>query len=361
MTESSLECFTVSENQSARILRQALRDGDANLWLLYKRQTGGIDLSQTDWHEADLGRYDLSGTDLTAAKLDGADLSDADLTGAILRGASLVGCNLSRTCLTDADLSGARLRQAHLVDTILLRVHGRGACFDGADWMRADLRGADLSRADLRRARFKDTDGREALWQGADVAEALLSGLRLEPDAIETLRNLSAALKGPILAESEYDYLFGETDPAQTLGTPPGASVDAITRAYRQRVKEYHPDRVQNLGEKIKYVAHHEFVRIQAAYRALMDEMATPAADPPRDENNDRPNGPPDQWTLDDYQALVGRHPDRDVYHYNLGVKYLEAGMREAAAQSFARAVELNPDNANARYNLKLVKLMLSL
>jgi DnaJ-domain-containing protein 1 len=58
-------------------------------------------------------------------------------------------------------------------------------------------------------------------------------------------------------------------DPHAVLGVPRGASVEAVTQAYRERLKEYHPDRVANLGRELQELAHQKTLDIQRAYAEL--------------------------------------------------------------------------------------------
>jgi DnaJ like chaperone protein len=58
-------------------------------------------------------------------------------------------------------------------------------------------------------------------------------------------------------------------DPFEVLGVARGASPDEISRAYRAKMKQYHPDRVADLGEDLRKVAHEKSVEIQRAYEAL--------------------------------------------------------------------------------------------
>jgi DnaJ-class molecular chaperone len=59
-------------------------------------------------------------------------------------------------------------------------------------------------------------------------------------------------------------------DPWEVLGVKPGASVEEIRAAYKRRCLEYHPDRVQHLGERLRAVAEDEMRRINAAYSTLV-------------------------------------------------------------------------------------------
>lgn len=63
----------------------------------------------------------------------------------------------------------------------------------------------------------------------------------------------------------------GAFDPYAVLGISPGASPDAIRAAYRERMQEYHPDKVAHLGEDLQALAHARSQEIQRAYRALAD------------------------------------------------------------------------------------------
>ena len=59
------------------------------------------------------------------------------------------------------------------------------------------------------------------------------------------------------------------SDPYTVLGVSRGASQEQITRAFREKMKQYHPDRVADLGEDLQRVAHEKAVEIQLAYEAL--------------------------------------------------------------------------------------------
>jgi len=64
----------------------------------------GVNLSETDLHDAN-----LSGANLTGANLKGANFLGANLTGANLKGANFLGANLAGSLLKSADLSGATM------------------------------------------------------------------------------------------------------------------------------------------------------------------------------------------------------------------------------------------------------------
>lgn len=58
-------------------------------------------------------------------------------------------------------------------------------------------------------------------------------------------------------------------DPYAELGVPPGASRDAITRAYHEQLKRYHPDRVADLGVELQQLAHQKTITLRRAYDEL--------------------------------------------------------------------------------------------
>jgi uncharacterized membrane protein YkvA (DUF1232 family) len=60
-----------------------------------------------------------------------------------------------------------------------------------------------------------------------------------------------------------------ESNPYDTLGIQPGASKEEIRAAYKKLAAQYHPDKVQHLGEEFQELAHKKFVAIQKAYDAL--------------------------------------------------------------------------------------------
>ena len=55
-------------------------------------------------------------------------------------------------------------------------------------------------------------------------------------------------------------------DPYRVLQVERGAKAEEITRAYREQMKLYHPDRVAELGPELRKLAHEKSVEIQRAY-----------------------------------------------------------------------------------------------
>jgi len=52
----------------------------------------------------------------------------------------------------------------------------------------------------------------------------------------------------------------------QILGTTPSATVDEIKSAYRTKARQYHPDRVADLGIELQNIADRKMKELNAAY-----------------------------------------------------------------------------------------------
>jgi DnaJ-domain-containing protein 1 len=59
------------------------------------------------------------------------------------------------------------------------------------------------------------------------------------------------------------------SDPYELLEIAADATPEEITRAYREQLKRYHPDRVAGLGDELQRLAHERTIAIQRAYDLL--------------------------------------------------------------------------------------------
>ena len=62
------------------------------------------------------------------------------------------------------------------------------------------------------------------------------------------------------------------TDPYQVLGVGRGEDFEKIRRRYRERLLQYHPDRVQHLGKEFQEMAERKTREITDAYQRILRE-----------------------------------------------------------------------------------------
>ena len=78
---------------------------------------------------------------------------------------------------------------------------------------------------------------------------------------------------GSTAKESEKSYGVGgdspEKDPYSVLGVQKGASLEDIKMAYKRLAHQYHPDKVNHLGQEFRDLAEKRFKEIQKAYQEL--------------------------------------------------------------------------------------------
>lgn len=60
-------------------------------------------------------------------------------------------------------------------------------------------------------------------------------------------------------------------NPYHVLGLEPGADLEAVKRAFKQKAAEYHPDKVSHLGRELQEFAHRKFTEINSAYQAILE------------------------------------------------------------------------------------------
>ncbi len=63
------------------------------------------------------------------------------------------------------------------------------------------------------------------------------------------------------------------SDPWHILGLRRGASREVVEKAFRQRAKECHPDRVAQMDGEIRGLAHAKFLELKEAFDAVLGEI----------------------------------------------------------------------------------------
>ncbi|ROR03015.1 DnaJ domain-containing protein [Desulfosoma caldarium] len=62
----------------------------------------------------------------------------------------------------------------------------------------------------------------------------------------------------------------GAKNPYDILGISPEADMETIKKAYHRKAAQYHPDKVNHLGEELQQLAKEKFQEIQWAYETVM-------------------------------------------------------------------------------------------
>lgn len=63
--------------------------------------------------------------------------------------------------------------------------------------------------------------------------------------------------------------------PHEVLGVSVGATQSEIEKAYKKRIREYHPDQVHQLGKELQQVAREKTQEINSAYETLKKRIKT--------------------------------------------------------------------------------------
>ncbi len=350
----------------------------AVIWNEYRAgQSQTLSLVKAELSEVDLKGYNLTRVDLTAAKFFNSDLNGVDLSYSNLSYGDFRRSNLASAFLTNADLTVANLTGANMVDTNLDYAKLRSAKLGGAYMVGASFIEANLEGADFRGACLKFANLTGASVKGANVEDADLTNAVFTEDmiplfkrferAIISNKHLSQVKAGKagrakaLLSEMDYEDLFPEEDCYRILGVDKSASLEQIQQTYKKRVKEYHPDLVAHLGKKLQVVARREFERIQLAYKSLSCHRSKPLMQISPDGTDKLEKKSLHQYTMEDYLKILPRYPNNDRLYYNLGIKYIEAGLVDSAIKAYEKALSINPHNLYARHNLKIAQLLKTL
>lgn len=402
------------------LLRTIEQDGGAERWSSRKARCRILDLTNADFTGCRMPQFDFAGAMLSTAIFVNADLDGVDFTSAELSYADMRGANLSNSRLDQADLRSANLQGARMHDASLGGTNLTEAALAQADLLGADLTGADLSGADLRGACLKFTQLKGAILDGADVAFADLTGSVLDDDAPLQFKNFHKA----IVDDREYRSLrssiktsagtevavidggaetpekasargksaasrFGDKLRARLrrevnsasgngaavaceedlkteegwyriLDIEPGASLAGITKAFRQRARQYHPDKNRELSEEEIEICELQFYLARQAYERLTALRAKPLTNlewPPEVPRR----ASPFHYSVDEYLALARANPRNTNVLYNLAWKYFEAGMMDESIETYEKVLFVDPSDEDADFNLRIVRLARSL
>lgn len=157
---------------------------------LISSNLSGTNLSGSDFSGARMAAANLQDTNLANTRFTGADLRGVDLRNANLRGADFTGARLDRVDMTDNDLTETLLHGAILDEAVLVRVNLANAELRGVSMINATMTSADLSDANLVGAIMSGSDISGAMLDGADLSGAWLNLVDLSNSSLQdtTLR-----------------------------------------------------------------------------------------------------------------------------------------------------------------------------
>jgi len=99
---------------------------------------------------------------------------------------------------------------------------------------------------------YVDLDESEDLKRQIDEAFQKKSNIKIDED--DALKNLTLS------------------DAYKILEVEANASIEEIRKAYKAKVKQYHPDLVQNLGREIQELANRKLLKINYAFNLILKQ-----------------------------------------------------------------------------------------
>ncbi len=330
---------------------------DYQEWMKLKSSVDQVDLTQVDLSNKKINNMNLSKVNFSGANFFDCDLVGVDLTGANLNYANMKRINLSNAFLDDASLAGANMEGANLVDTSFERADLTGAKLCGAYLVGSKFIDAIMVEVNLRGANMKYAVVEGADLKNANVDEADLTGVNIPESMLKMMKGVNTAIiskkvpKGEFVTDETLVQTFKEEDAYNILDLKTSASLEDVVKAYKMKAKEYHPDKVVHLGEKLQKLAHLEFERINKAKEYLVRKLRNPlVVDAPVSPKVRSERG----ITLQDYINIANNNPNNDVALYNLAVKYHEMGLIQKAIETYKKCLQTNPNNHLAKHNLKI-------
>ncbi|MGQ9483986.1 MAG: DnaJ domain-containing protein [Desulfosoma sp.] len=76
--------------------------------------------------------------------------------------------------------------------------------------------------------------------------------------------------RGPRTEDTQHRNTSNGKNPYDILGVSPEADLESIKKAYHRKAAQYHPDKVNHLGEELQQLAKEKFQEIQWAYETVM-------------------------------------------------------------------------------------------
>ncbi len=116
--------------------------------------------------------------------------------------------------------------------------------------------------------------GKTAVWICDEVH--LLSEIR--DGRVERTDQYATSIGGPWVQVSTHPNIRKshlEIQHGRVLGLKGKVSISDVKKAYRERIAEYHPDKVAHLGARLRAVAEDECKRINSAYEYFIQRYGS--------------------------------------------------------------------------------------
>ncbi len=149
------------------------------------------------------------------------------------------------------------------------------------------------------------------------------------------------------------------SDPYLVLGVKPSASDEEVKRAYRDLVKQYHPDNYQN--NPLADLAEEKMKEINEAYDAIVKQRSAGGYQGQSWQGQSRSSGTTEpvfqqvrqllgQYKLDEAQQLLERSNLRNAeWYYLMGNVAYRRGWLSEARDNFTMACNMEPGNFEYR------------
>ncbi|MBR5507965.1 MAG: J domain-containing protein [Clostridia bacterium] len=148
------------------------------------------------------------------------------------------------------------------------------------------------------------------------------------------------------------------TDPYKILGVTPSSSEDEINSAYRNLVKQYHPDKY--VGNPLAELAAEKIKEINAAYDEIMNNKKNSSGATRSSEYNYSNNNADNEYQKVRMLINSGRIMEAEnilnsiqvrgaEWHFLMGMVMKKKGWYDMAYQHFERATSQDPANMEYR------------
>lgn len=154
---------------------------------------------------------------------------------------------------------------------------------------------------------------------------------------------------------------------ARILNVRVTSSQTDITKAFRARAKQLHPDKVRHMSEEIQKLARDQFEFARRAHDILKRKSANPLDGVKLVKGVPRRQSPY-EYSIKELSKLVKVNPSNEHLFFAMGMKYYEDGMArrnkkmmQEAETAFVRVLDLNARNTDAEHNLKAVRIQIAI